>query len=61
MNTYEIQISELLYRKVSVETNSESEALNIISDQYYNGEIVLNADDYVDGSVQFEVINTKTN
>lgn len=61
MKTYEIQISELLCHKVSVEANSQSEALNIISEQYYNGEIVLTADDYVDGSVQFEVVNIKSN
>lgn len=61
MKTYEIQISELLCHKVSVEANSQSEALNTISKQYYNGEIVLTADDYVDGSVQFEVVNIKSN
>lgn len=61
MKTYEIQISELLCHKVIVEANSPSEALNIISDQYYNGEIVLTADDYADGSVQFEVVNIKSN
>lgn len=61
MKTYKIQISELLCHKVSVEANSQSEALNIISEQYYNGEIVLTADDYVDGSVQFEVVNIKSN
>lgn len=60
---YTVQISELLSHKVVVEAESAESARQKVEDDYYNCDLVLSADDYVDGSVQFEVvdeINTDT-
>lgn len=53
---FTIQISELLNHKVNVEAETAEEAKQKIMNDYYNCDIVLTADDYVDGSVQFEVV-----
>ena len=53
---FTIQISELLNHKVNVEAETAEEAKQKIQDSYYNDDIELTADDYVDGSVQFEVV-----
>lgn len=49
-----VYITETLQRKVIIEANNESEAINEIADKYYNEEIVLDNTDYL--SVEF---NTK--
>lgn len=54
---YEVQISELLARTITVKADSFEEAMRIAEDKYYGGDIVLSADDYVDGSVQFEIVS----
>ncbi len=54
---YTIQISELLSRKVIVEAESSESARQKVEDDYYNCGLVLSADNYVDGSVQFEVVD----
>ena len=59
LNKYIVQVSELLCHRVEVKANSIEEAIDKIKDDYYNSKIVLTADDYVDGSVQFEVIRNK--
>ena len=56
LNKYIVQVSELLCHRVEVEANSIGEAIDKIKDDYYNSKFVLTADDYVDGSVQFEII-----
>ena len=56
---YIVQVSELLCHRVEVETNSIEEAIDKIKDDYYNSKLVLTADDYVDGSVQFDVIGNE--
>ena len=56
LNKYIVQISELLCSRAEVKANSREEAIDKIKDEYYNGKFVLTADDYVDGSVQFEII-----
>ena len=43
-----VDITETLQRKVIVEANNDSEALNQVIDQYNNGEIVLDYNDYLD-------------
>lgn len=53
---YIVQITELLSHQITIEANSAEEAKQKIQDSYYNDDIELTADDYVDGSVQFEVI-----
>lgn len=47
-----VYITETLQRKVIVEANNESEAINEIADKYYNEEIVLDSADYL--SVDFD-------
>ena len=47
-----VYITETLQRKVIIEANNESEAINEIADKYYNEEIVLNNTDYL--SVEFD-------
>lgn len=54
---YIVQISELLTRRLEIESETPEEAVQKVKDNYYNGDIVLEADDYVDGSVQFEVVD----
>lgn len=53
---YIIQIIELLSHQITIEAETAEEAKQKIQDSYYNDDIVLTADDYVDGSVQFEVV-----
>ena len=43
-----VYITETLQRKVIVEANNDNEALNQVVDQYNNGEIVLDYNDYFD-------------
>ena len=47
-----VYITETLQRKVIIEANIESEAINEIADKYYNEEIVLDNTDYL--SVEFD-------
>lgn len=54
---YIVQITELLSHQITIEASSAEEAKQKIQDSYYNDDIELTADDYVDGSVQFEVIS----
>lgn len=55
---YIIQVSELLATRLEIEAETSEEAIQKVKDKYYNNtDIVLEADDYVDGSVQFEVVD----
>ena len=55
---YIIQVSELLATRLEIEAETLEEAIQKVKDKYYNNtDIVLEADDYVDGSVQFEVVD----
>ena len=51
---YVVYITETLQRKVIIEASNESEAINEITDKYYNEEIVLDSTDYL--SVDFDAI-----
>ena len=53
---YIVQITELLSHRIAIEANSAEEAKQKTMNIYYNDDIELTADDYVDGSVQFEVV-----
>ena len=53
---YIVQISETLSRMVEIEASNPAKAMQIVEDKYYDGDIVLNADDYVDGSVQIDIV-----
>lgn len=54
---YIVQITELLSHQITIEADSAEKAKQKIQDSYYNDDIELTADDYVDGSVQFEVVS----
>ena len=56
LNKYIVQVSELLCHRFEVEANSREEAKAKVENEYYNNNLELTADDYVDGSVQFEVV-----
>lgn len=51
MKTFYIAITETLNRIVEVHAEDEYEAIHKVSDAYYNDEIELDSNDYVD--VQF--------
>ena len=54
---YIVQVSELLCHRVEVEANSREEAKAKVENDYYNNNLELTADDYVDGSVQFAILS----
>ena len=56
---YIVQISEVLSHRVKVEADTVEQAKQQAINAYYNGDVVLTSDDYVDGSVQFEVIGNE--
>ena len=51
-----VQISELLRHRIEIEADTAEQAKQQVINAYYNDDVVLTSDDYVDGSVQFEVI-----
>lgn len=53
---YLVEISETLQRKVEIEADNPGDAIQAAKDKYYNSEIILDADDIVDGEVGFSVI-----
>ena len=53
---YIVQVSETLVKRVELEADNYEEARYQVENDYYNNNIELTADDYVDGSVQFEVV-----
>lgn len=54
--TFTIEVSELLSRAFYVEADTAEEAKQKIMNDYYNNDIVLTADDYVDNSIRFEIL-----
>lgn len=51
---YVVYITETLQRKIVVSAKSESEAIEEISQRYYDEEIILDSDDYLEA--HFEAI-----
>ena len=49
-----VEITEVLQKTIEVEAESKSEAINKAKEQYYNGEVELDASDFVD--TEFEII-----
>jgi len=46
MNEYEVLITEVLERKVTVKATTMSDAISIVKEKHENEEIVLDADDF---------------
>lgn len=51
---YYVSITEILNRVVSVEADSEFEAVEQVQDAYNNCDIVLDSEDYVDTRLKLE-------
>lgn len=58
MKTYYISVTETLNRIVEVHAEDSSEALQKVEDAYYNGEIVLDSEDFVDADFNDETEET---
>lgn len=52
MNTYEVEIREVLVRKIVIPAESKSHAESIIKNLYWDRQIKLNADDCIESKVQ---------
>lgn len=61
MKTYYISVTETLNKIVEVHAEDLSEALQKAEDAYYNGEIVLDSEDYVDTQFNDETEETINN
>ena len=53
MRTYFVEVIETLSKKVEVEANDTSEAIEKAKDMYHNEEIILDNEDYLD--TEFEI------
>ena len=51
MKTFEVEITETLQRIIKVKANSENEAYEIVKEKYDNEEIVLDASDCTEISI----------
>lgn len=51
MKTYTVEITETLQKQIKVKANSESEAIDIVQEQYDNEDIVLYSEDFVDVNI----------
>lgn len=61
MKTYYIRVTETLDRIVEVHAEDSSEALQKAEDAYYNGEIALDSEDFVDTQFNDETEETINN
>ena len=61
MKTYYISITETLNRVVKVQTENDYDAMHKASDAYYNGDIVLDSQDFVDTQFNDETEETINN
>ncbi len=50
MNTYEIEIEEVMQRRVQIDAENEEEAIKQVKEKYKNEEIVLDYNDFKDVS-----------
>ena len=55
MKQYNVKITEVLQRVVTVEASNEEDAINKVHDMYNDCEIVLGADEFV-GPVNIECV-----
>lgn len=56
MKKYKITITETLEREVEVEAPDWNHALDIVEESYWNGDVVLTADDHTDTDFYAEEI-----
>lgn len=51
MKKYDVEITEILQRIISIEAEDENEAHKKVSAMYKCGEIVLDSDDFIDKEI----------
>lgn len=61
LKTFYISVTETLNRVVEVHAENDYEAIHKVSDAYYDGQIVLDSDDYVDVDFNDETEETINN
>ena len=54
---FDVRIEETLATHITVEANSEKEAIEIVKEQYYNEEIVLDSNDFIGTNFTASKIN----
>lgn len=52
MAFYAVEIEEVLQKVVAIEAESEDEAYQKVKEAYQNGDIVLDADDFMDANLK---------
>lgn len=61
MNSYIIEIKEILSKKISVQAETKSQAENIIRSKYWDRDIELNSNDCIESSVNCIQANEENN
>ena len=61
MKTFYISVTETLKRTVEVNATDVCEAIQKVSDAYYDGQVVLDSEDYVDVDFNDETEETINN
>lgn len=56
METYTIEIIETLSKVVEVKANSKEQALEKVREQYYESEIVLDSEDFLDTEIVEHIV-----
>lgn len=52
MQTFKLEIQEVLSKVIEIEAETLSDALNVAHDMYNDGEIVLDASDFVTNTIE---------
>jgi len=53
MKQFDIEILETNAKVIQVSAKDKEEAMNIVTEMYVNGEITLNANDFIDYKISF--------
>lgn len=59
MKEFKVEITETLQRTITVIAKDENAAINEARDLYFDEEVVLDSDDYVD--TDFEIVESEEN
>ena len=52
MQRYRIEVKEYLARIIDVDAESEEDAIDMVEEQYHNGDIVLDYKDFTDHEIK---------
>lgn len=53
MKKYTIEITETLQKQIVIKAHSKEEAIKKIKEHYYNSDIILDSNDYIDTQFQY--------